>query len=80
MTWISLKDKMPEVFEQVLLYKHKPLGGYDTGYYLGHLQQSSKTTYHMIIDEVDSPNKFNYRKVEEFSHWMPLPPEPEQTP
>ena len=77
MKWISIKDEMPAVFEQILLYKCESLGGYVPGYYLGHLEQSSKTTYHIVIDEPDSPNKCNYRRVTEFSHWMPLPQPPE---
>ena len=76
MEWISVKYKFPERTERVLVYKTIHMGGYSPGIYIAHYSQSLYSNdYRFIIDDLET-NQNNYRPLNEFSHWMPLPEKP----
>lgn len=77
MKWISVRDKLPEFFDKVLVYKSTLMGGYDTGIYIAQrFTELDKREWIVICD--NETNKNNYRNIKEFSHWMPLPEPPKE--
>jgi len=72
MNWISIKDKLPEIEKYVLVcYKNNVFQGYldewehDNCWYI--------FSGSFTLDEVD----YNI-KLDEVTHWMPLPEPPEE--
>ncbi|MCM2357127.1 MAG: DUF551 domain-containing protein [Geobacteraceae bacterium] len=66
MKWIAAKDELPNASERVLLFTPYPVFGHD---YACVGNKESITTCTVRI---------NRRQVPVFTHWMPLPPKPEQ--
>lgn len=76
--WISVKDRLPELGEQVLLIAY---GWSDTTIYLGRLEHmSSETSWLTGITSKESEwciQGWSYLKEPLVTHWMPLPEPPE---
>jgi hypothetical protein len=66
MKWIAAKDELPQESERVLLFTPYPVFGDD----------------HACVGNKESINactaRINKKQVSLFTHWMPLPPGPEQ--
>jgi len=60
--WISVEDRLPEVFEHVLIYTIN-----------GRITTANITSYHHW--NTDQPEPLSMRQV---THWMPLPKPPKQ--
>lgn len=73
--WISFTDKLPEVNQKILVYKTVERGAYYEGIYLAWYAKPHTGGTYIVIDDLET-NKNNYRGVNEFSHWMPLPTKP----
>ncbi len=61
MEWISIQDKKPKIYEDVLLYTTHNI--IVIGDYLGHNTYSAPGKYHVLGQCIPT-------------HWMPLPKEP----
>lgn len=66
MKWIDTKDKLPDESERVLLYTPYPIFG-DDYTCVGNKECLTTCT-----------SRINRKLVPIFTHWMPLPPKPEQ--
>jgi len=66
MKWIAAKDEMPDESERILLFTPYPIFGDD----------------HACVGNKESimtcTARINRKMVPIFTHWMPLPPKPEQ--
>lgn len=66
MKWIAAKDELPNESERVLLFTPYPIFGDD----------------HACVGDKESITtctaRINGKLVPIFTHWMPLPPKPEQ--
>ena len=71
--WIILKDKHPDRWNKVLVYRTTLVCGYYPGIYIAWLQEygSIDNLVFFIDDLSEGSNKI--RPLKEFSHWMPLP-------
>jgi len=66
MEWIAAKIQLPKKSERVLLFTPYPISG-DEHTFIGNTE--SITTCIVTI---------NKKPVPVFTHWMPLPPDPEE--
>jgi len=67
MEWISVKDRLPEEQDSVLLMGNIPLYG-DTWVHIGYYFHTDNTYYcRDMVENNELPNT---------SHWMPLPKPP----
>lgn len=77
--WISVKDRLPEHGEQVLLIAY---GWGDTTVYLGRLEHmDAETSWLTGITSQESEwciQGWSYLREPVVTHWMPLPKEPEE--
>ena len=63
--WISVKDRLPKAFQEVIL-------PYNGAIYLGYL--TAETFPRWCIPSFDD---IEYVDVDDLTHWMPLPEMPE---
>lgn len=77
--WISVKDRMPEYGEQVLLTAY---GWSDTTVYIGQLKHmDAETSWLTGITSKESEwciRGWSYLREPVVTHWMPLPEPPEE--
>jgi len=66
MKWIAAKDELPQESERVLLFTPYPVFGDDHAC-VGNKESIAACTA-----------RINKKLVPVFTHWMPLPPEPEK--
>ena len=81
--WISVKDKLPEMTEEVtevdgdrehtLWYESKPVLVFDETVY----DETSRMQTAVLTDDGDWLTTFDEKRLENVTHWMPLPAEPE---
>lgn len=65
MNWIATNDALPDESERVLLFTPYPVLG-DEHTFVGNKESITTCTA-----------RIKSKKVAVFTHWMPLPPEPE---
>lgn len=80
--WISVKDKLPEMTEEVtevdgdreytLWYESKPVLVFDETVY----DETSRMQTAVLTDDGDWLTTFDEKRLENVTHWMPLPDEP----
>jgi hypothetical protein len=66
MRWIDTRDELPKESERVLLFTPYSIFG-DDHTFVGNKESISTCT-----------SRINRKRVPVFTHWMPLPPKPEQ--
>lgn len=81
--WTSVKDKLPEMTEEVtevdgdreytLWYESKPVLVFDETVY----DETSRMQTAVLTDDGDWLTTFDEKRLENVTHWMPLPAEPE---
>ncbi len=67
MEWISVKDRLPKIEEEVLAYAGKKPWGPDI--HVGNLQEGYDSIYWTYYD---------YLEWHDVTHWMPLPEPPKE--
>jgi len=72
MNWIPITERLPEDSRAVLVYRISDNKGYYPGYYIA-FYTAGGVKPHFAIKEKEH-DMSSYRPVEEFSHWMPIPP------
>ncbi len=80
MKWISLNEETPQIGQPVLVWKSKEIvkfSTYPVGVYIASYEKVWRNTYCFAIEDRDRDNS-NVRPADEFSHWMPLPNQPER--
>lgn len=79
MDWISVKDRLPECGEKVLLIAH---GWEDTTVYIGRLEHMNpETSWLTGITSKESEwciQGWSYLREPIVTHWMPLPEPPKE--
>jgi len=70
MEWISVKDRLPEIIED----KDGSVNGV-IAYYNPEMLGDNYSGFLMIV----SNTRYFNRNKDMFTHWMPLPPPPEET-
>lgn len=80
--WISVKDELPEMTEEVtevdgdrectLWYESKPVLVFDETVY----DETSRMQTAVLTDDGDWLTTFDEKRLENVTHWMPLPDEP----
>nr|DAL93005.1 MAG TPA: Protein of unknown function (DUF551) [Caudoviricetes sp.] len=81
--WTNVKDKLPEMTEEVtevdgdrectLWYESKPVLVFDETVY----DETSRMQTAVLTDDGDWLTTFDEKRLENVTHWMPLPDEPE---
>jgi len=66
MEWIAAQKELPDESERVLLFTPYPISG-DEHTFVGNLESITTCTA-----------RIKRKLVPVFTHWMPLPPKPEQ--
>lgn len=82
--WINVKDKLPEMTEEVtevdgdreytLWYENKPVLVFDKTIY----DENSRMQTAVLTDDGDWLTTFDEKRLENVTHWMPLPDEPKE--
>ncbi len=80
--WINVKDKLPDMTEKVtevdgdreytLWYESKPVLVFDETMY----DENSRMQTAVLTDDGDWLTTFDEKRLENVTHWMPLPDEP----
>ena len=77
MKWILIDEQIPEIGNPVLVWKNRHVGGYTPGVYIASYEKRGRDSYFFMIEDKET-NHNNFRSINEFSHWMPLPDQPER--